>query len=235
MKKTKEDNTARGSFSGTVIVLVMALMNMLLGALMLLVPQIEMIMLTYVFITILIVLGISLIIKYFMTGSYENLNQYGFSVGVLFVILGMCALVRAEALTSYFVLGLGIWILASAIVKLQYALDLKSLDDSIWLALLIVAAVLAVCAVVIIINPFSVETYHTYFTYIMLVADGAFSLISTAYLSLRIKKYHKKRAQVSKVPEVGGDDTVFEGEPQAEDSLTQTPENKKEDMEAEHE
>ena len=173
------------------MLLAMSVINILLGVIMLVVKQIELKTRCYIFIALLMIYGIGMIIRYLMMESYKNINQYGLSCGALLVILGACALVRVEQVSSFFILGLGIWLLVAGIIELQYALDLKALNDHTWLFLLIVSAIISVCAVVVIINPFPQETYHTYFTYIMLIVDGVISLLSTAYLSLRLKKYHK--------------------------------------------
>ena len=196
MKKTKEEKVKEtkiekdGSY-GTFLLLAMSVINILLGVVMLFVKQIELKTLCYIFIALLMIYGIGMIIRYLMMESYKNINQYGLSYGALLVTLGACALVRVDQVSSFFFLGLGIWLLVVGIIELQYALDLKALNDHTWLFLLIVSAIISVCAVVVIINPFQQDTYHTYFTYIMLIVDGVISLLSTAYLSLRLKKYHK--------------------------------------------
>ena len=191
MGKTKEKANENKGFSGTFMILASAVINILLGVVMLFVEQIDLKTLCYIFISLLIICGIGMIIQYLMTEAYKNINQYGLSAGALLVILGMCALVRVDRLSAYFIVWLCIWLLVSGIIKLQYALDLKALKDKTWLFLLIVSATICVCAVLLIINPFTDDTYHTYLTYIMLIADGIISLLSTAYLSLRLKRYHK--------------------------------------------
>lgn len=191
MQKTKEEKIEKSGSYGTFLLLAMSVINILLGVVMLFVKQIELKTLCYIFIALLMIYGIGMMIRYLMMESYKNINQYGLSCGALLVILGACALVRVDKVSSFFILGLGIWLLVAGIIELQYALDLKALNDHTWLFLLIVSAIISVCAVVVIINPFPQETYHTYFTYIMLVVDGVISLLSTAYLSLRLKKYHK--------------------------------------------
>lgn len=206
MKKTKEKTKQTQGLTGVAVILCMAIINVILGVVMLFVKQIEIKTLCYILITLLIILGFGLIIKYLMTESYKNINQYGFSVGTLFVILGICGLLKVDEVAGYFIVCLGIWLLASAVIKLQYALDLKALKDMAWGFLLVVSAVIAICAICVIINPFSEDTYHTYFTYIVLTADGILSLISTTYLALRIKKYAKQLER----QDVQNSDQIFE-------------------------
>lgn len=191
MRKTKENSVKKQESSGTLMILFMAIINIVLGIVMLTVEQIQLKNLCYIFTAFLVIFGVGLIVKYFLTESYKNINQYGFSVGILLILLGMCALLKTDELAKNFSVLLGIWLLVSAIIKLQYALDLKALEDFVWAVLLAVAAVMAVCAVLIIVNPFPNNTHLTYFTYIVLIIDGAFSLFATAYLAFRIRKYDK--------------------------------------------
>lgn len=195
-KKTKDKKDSKSKSFGTYLVIGMAIIHILLGFGLLLVPQISIVEIAYLLSVLCVVIGIILIVKYFLAEAFKNINQYGFSVGVLFVILGMCALVRAKDVSRYFILCMGILVLFTAIILLQNSLDLKALQDKSFSIILVVAIVISICAVIIIINPFSTLEDLEYFTYIILIADGALSLIITFYLSIRIKRYKKYHSKI---------------------------------------
>ena len=69
---------------------------------------------------------------FFLEESYKNLNQYGFSIGVFLVIIGVCTLVKNQEMAKSFQLYIGVCILLTAIIKLQNAMDLKALKDRTW-------------------------------------------------------------------------------------------------------
>ena len=77
--------------------------------------------------------------KYFLTGSYRDIGKYGFSAGVLCVLIGVMLLVRTSEIAAYFSLFLGICILLTAVIKLQNAVDLKSIHNAGWFIFLLIA------------------------------------------------------------------------------------------------
>ena len=156
------------------------------------VPQIQIIHICYGLSGVLVFVGIIQIVHYFLAESYRNMNEYGFAIGVLGVILGMCALVRVQAIANSFPLVLGIFLLLTAIIKLQYAMDLKSMKDPVWVAAIILAALLIAGAVCVIINPFKDPELHKLVTYYLLLVDGVVGIISNIYLFIRVKLYARK-------------------------------------------
>lgn len=230
-KNTNEKQIDRRQPNVTMVVITIACIFIMMGLLLLFVPQIQMITIAYVISAVAIVLGIVLIVKYFLLEAYHNMNQYGFSVGSLFVIIGVCAMVKAETVSEYFLLCMGILILVSAIVKLQNALDLKALEYRIWTVFLGIAVIILISAIVIILNPFSRAGDLEHFTYIILVADGALSLISTLFLSFQVRRYQKSMLQFeNSVKEMNpADDKMAKIEPQEQDE-TKTMEEKNEEI-----
>lgn len=191
LEKAKRKSSG-GSIFNTGYVIAAECMFLLMGALLLFVPQIQIIHICYGLSGVLVFVGIIQIVHYFLAESYRNMNEYGFAIGVLGVILGMCALVRVQAIANSFLLVLGIFLLLTAIIKLQYAMDLKSMKDPVWVAAIILAALLIAGAVCVIINPFKDPELHKLVTYYLLLVDGVVGIISNIYLFIRVKLYARK-------------------------------------------
>ena len=191
LEKAKRKSSG-GSIFNTGYVIAAECMFLLMGALLLFVPQIQIIHICYGLSGVLVFVGIIQIVHYFLAESYRNMNEYGFAIGVLGVILGMCALVRVQAIANSFPLVLGIFLLLTAIIKLQYAMDLKSMKDPVWVAAIILAALLIAGAVCVIINPFKDPELHKLVTYYLLLVDGVVGIISNIYLFIRVKLYARK-------------------------------------------
>lgn len=191
-KEKKESNKIATQFVMTV-----AVVYILLGALLLFVPQIQIITLSYLICSLLIITGIVLIVRYFITDAYKNINEYGFSIGVFMVILGMCALVRVEQVADSFIICLGIALLMTSVIKLQNALDLKNLEQKTWIVMLGIALLFVVCSIIVIINPFRQPQTLPDFTYRILMIDGVVSLLSNLYLFIIIKKSNKESSKES--------------------------------------
>ena len=190
-KEKKESSFMTKLFTG------ISLVYLVLGGALCAIPSLKMEYICYGISVTLIVLGIILIVKYFVTESYKNLNQYGFSIGVFLIIIGVCTLVRNQEMTKSFQLYIGICILLTAIIKLQNAMDLKALKDRVWGVICVVSVCIMVAAVLIIINPFSNKNYELTLTYFSLLFDGVISLFSYNYLAFRLRRTQKKQQKAA--------------------------------------
>ena len=177
--------------SKTVLVYAIAVLYVVLGLAFLCIPQLEAMHLCYLLAICLILLGVVRIAEYFIRESYQNSAQYGFSVGVVAIILGICAIVRVEQFVSVFHIFLGIGILLTAVIKLQHALDLRALQAGGYLWVLIVAVVMILAASVVLFDPFSDEDLKNRVTYMIMIGDGLLTVVSTTYLLICVRRYHR--------------------------------------------
>ena len=200
MKKGQEEKAAgkKNGFPGTAVVAIMSVMMMAIAAILLFVPQIQAIHICYMICAVIVILGIYMIVRYFMTDSYRNLNEYGFSLGTLLVVLGICGMIKAQNLAAVFIICIGIILLFSCIIKLQYAMDLKRISDPVWVVLVIVTIALTCCSIAVLLNPFSDASLYHQFTYYVLLVDSMLSLLVILYLMIRLKIYQKKEIKDQK-------------------------------------
>ena len=190
-KNTKEKFFIKEKSVGLGGVFAISAAFILLGLLLLFIPQIKPLYLAYILSIAFIVVGIMWIVQYFLTESYRNINRYGFSAGTLLVVLGICALVKAEEISAYFLLCMGFLIMVMGIVQLQNALDLMALGDSMWKVALGLSLTMIICAIIIVMNPFQTIENLSRFTYIVMVIDGIFSIASMIILAVSLKNYEK--------------------------------------------
>lgn len=185
------DEKKKSMFSAVTIATI-AVIFIAVAVLVLFVPRVEVKDICYFICGFVVVLGIYMIVRYFMTAGYEKLNEYGFSEGVLFVLLGICGLVSAERIAESFLTALGLLLLLSGVIKLQYALDLKCMGDKAWAVFFAVTIILLGCSVSVILKPFEdLKFYQNYTAYILLV-DGIVEIVNIFYLNFRTKEYHRE-------------------------------------------
>jgi len=139
---------------------------------------------------VLIIVGSAWTIRYFAEKNYLNLSSYGFSVGILAVLLGICAIIRAEPIAQSLVIVLDICIMLTSIIQLQNAIQLKCLKSVLWIPVLCVACIFIVCSVLIALVPFEEQVQKT-FTYIVLAADGLVGFI----IAFGMNRMRKKLAE----------------------------------------
>lgn len=213
MREITEKREKKGIGSGTGLVLGIAVIYILLGLAKLLVTGFDSVYLIDIAGVLLLICGIVLIVKYFMSKSYQDITKYGFSAGVLSVIAGVCMLVRAKEISAYFSLFLGICILLTSIIKLQNAVDLKGMEQKSWLVFLLIAIAFLAASVYIVLDPFGKNISETEYIYYILIADGAVNIVGTCYLAMTIRKIHK---QSVRKPEESDLEEKEEKDPQAE-------------------
>ena len=184
MSKEKKQ---KGIGIGTGMILGIAIIYILFGLAMIFVPQFKEIYIIYIAGAIFVIFGIVMIVKYFLTGSYRDIGKYGFSAGVLCVLIGVLMLVRTNEIAACFSLFLGICILLTAIIKLQNAVDLKSMHNKGWFVFLLIALVFLAAAILIVLNPGGKVSQYKDVIYYILIADGVISIISPIYLIFAIR------------------------------------------------
>ena len=185
----------RKNMFNTVVVALIAAVFILVSVLILFVPQIEIKDICYFCCGAVLVLGIYMIVRYFLTEGYQRLSEYGFSQGVLFVLLGSCGLVSADAIASSFLTVLGLALLLSGVINLQYELDLKFMKVKAWFGFFAVTILFLVCSVVSVLKPFSDKTFYEKYTCYVLLADGIATIVNIGYLRFRIKAYSNEQEE----------------------------------------
>lgn len=186
---------------GTGFMIGIAVIYLLFGLAMLFVPQFQERYIIYIAGLLFLICGVIMIVKYFMAASYNDLGNYGFSGGVLCILLGICLLVRTQQIAGYLPLFLGVCILLTAVIKLQNAVDLKSIRNGAWFLFLIIALAFLTAAILVILNPDGKVLQHREVLYYILIADGVVSIISPIYLVFAIRA--GKRAKHSNRKENG--------------------------------
>lgn len=181
----------------TAYVILLEVIYILLGVVFVMFPQVEIKHVCYLLSGVVVAVGIVMIVRYFTAGEYKRISAYGFSIGVLFVFLGMCALVKNDSLSDAFSSILGVCILFTAVIKLQNSLALKFMRDKLWSAFLALSFIMAIVATLLVIGIF--EDYEL-FMCVVLIIDGIFGLISIIYISYRSK--HEILTSVSEMADL---------------------------------
>ena len=140
---------------------------------------------------ILIIGGAAMIIKYFVTKSYFIYNSYDFSAGVLAVILGIIAMIRAQDIAESFTVCLGIAIMLTSIIKLQNSIQLFTIKNKMWIPVFGIAVIFIAASVIVLVDPFSYTSTWERYTYILLLIDGIVGLAVNIYLYFTLGRHQK--------------------------------------------
>lgn len=221
-----ETAKTKQSTLSTWLVVGLSLVLLITSALLLFVPEVKLIYICYLICAVIMITGIYMIVRYFMSDAYKNMNEYGFSIGVLVIVLGVCGLIRAEKLASSFVVLFGILLAFSGIIKLQYAMDLKRMKDTVmWYVLLAISVVVLLAAILIITQPFVGKKWFELGTWYAMLVDGGLGLLTVIYMAIRTKLYKKAEAKIVEAEAEMQEGVKQEEEPQVPQApLVQEPE-----------
>ena len=175
-----------------ILVIILSLVFVGMSALMLFVEGVDITYLCYAICSAAIVAGIYLIVRYFLTDAYRNVNAYGFSLGTLLVILGVCGMVRAAQMAGAFIVILGIILLLSGIIVLQHSLDLRRMEDVVWIFIAVISAIILICSIMVIIEPLPDKIPYGIAVWWMMLIAGSIGVIINIYTMVRVSLYNRK-------------------------------------------
>ena len=124
----------------------------LIGLLLIFKSEATIITISYVVGSIIIAMGALAFINYFT----EKDSGRGFSLayGLICVILGILIITNPKAISSIIPIIIGVGVIINSALKLQFSLELKKVDNRMWMTTFIVALISTLCGVVILFNPF---------------------------------------------------------------------------------
>ena len=176
---------------GEIFMLFLPITYIVLGALLLFVPQMNTVVMAQMLGALMVLVGAAIVIRYFVRKSYLEPGSYGFSVGAFAVVLGIVCIIRSDAVGESLTVFLDLCIMLTAIIKLQNAIQLFFMKSKFWIPVLVVSLLFIGCTVVIAINPFADETVQATFTHIVLLCDGIVSFANTILLRILGRKKAK--------------------------------------------
>ena len=164
----------------------------LLGLGLLLIYQSEktIISISYVLGAILIAIGTLAIINYILRYNDEIKRELDIVYGVVSIILGILVISNPQAIASIIPLVIGVGIMISSATKIQYALELKKANNSLWKTTLIVSIITAICGVVLLFNPFAGALLITRIVGILIVIYSILDIFSTITIKRNVKEIH---------------------------------------------
>lgn len=115
---------------------------MVLGILFVVWPEITINVIANILGAIFIVSGIYQIINYFLIKGQNDFFNNGLLSGVVFLLIGIAAIVIGEDIANIFRVIIGIWMVYESLVRINTAIKLHSADIKIWSYVLCIALVM---------------------------------------------------------------------------------------------
>ena len=159
----------------------------ILGAFLLVQPLKSLEVAIIFFAAIMIVNGISSFFSYFMLDRAERLFSLELVTGIVTILTGTLMYLYRTDLINIFPVILGIWIIASNLIKMQLSINLSVFRGSNWFLLLIMQVLMVILGIILITNPFSSIVALTTLAGSFLMISETDSLIEIIYVLIKIK------------------------------------------------
>ena len=121
------------------IYLLLIVCSILVGAVLLIWPQMGVSVMCKVYGVFLLIYGLGKLSGYFTGDLFQLAFQYDFGLGIVSLILGFVLLLRTEHIVEFLAVCIGIFMLVDAALKIQTAIDAKKFGISKWWLILMMA------------------------------------------------------------------------------------------------
>lgn len=150
-----------------------------LGLLLIFESETTIVSISYIIGSIVVAIGVLAIIN-FIRKMNANINGgLDMMYGAISIILGILIITNPHAIASFIPFVLGIGIIINSATKLQYSLELKQNNNTLWKVTMIVSIISAICGTILLFNPFKGAVLFTKIVGIFIVIYAVLDLIST--------------------------------------------------------
>ena len=171
-----------------VVSILSAIVYIVFGVIMILNPHIAINVIATSLGIIIGLIGLAFILKYLLDKNKYEYSGFGFTVGVIFLILALLLFFKFEQLAMLIPIVLGILIIINGAKKTEYIIALRKKVNSNWLMLLVLGLVEIVLGIVLIFNPFESSLA---LIGIFIIAYSVVDIIECVMLKMEIGKVKK--------------------------------------------
>ncbi len=162
------------------------ILTLVIGILFVLFPKDIINLLGYIVGTVLIVLGVLNILMYFKTSPEEGMS-FGFSIGLILIVLGSYLMIKTNFILSTLSVFFGFFIMINGIFSLQVAVDSLRAKTNKWKAIIIMAIINTLLGIIILYNPFAGTEALVMYIGIFMIVVSVLNFI-TFIISEKMKK-----------------------------------------------
>lgn len=167
--------------------IIMSFLLSLLGIIFIAKPESSALFIGIAIGALMIIFGAVKIIGYLSKDLYRLAFQFDLCFGILFILLGIAVIVKAENVVSFICWAIGIAILADGIFKIQIAKDSKQFGIKCWWMIVAFAVITMIIGLFLLIYPEKGAKLMVILLGISLLCDGLLNLI-TILLAVKITK-----------------------------------------------
>lgn len=170
---------------------------MLLGLALLLWPEVSLRLVCYLFGAVILVKGLLSIWSYVRAAERDFFDYFTLAFGVAASALGVFLFLEPDTVVSILPMLVGLYVIVDGVVRLQSAFELRARGYANWWSFLILAGLSAALGVLMVANPFSTVQLLVMAIGVILLVEGALSLIGAAYAAVLVRGLERSARQAA--------------------------------------
>lgn len=171
--------------------IITSIVLIVLGILLFFESEATIVTISYIIGAILIAIGVIAFISYVQKSEAISTGQLDIAYGIVSIVLGIIVIIYPHAIASIIPIVLGIGIIISSAIKLQYSFELKNNDNDLWKATMIISIVSTICGIVLLFNPFKGAVILTKVIGIFIIVYAVLDIVSTMAIKKNVTDLHK--------------------------------------------
>lgn len=164
--------------------IVQAVLFIVLGLVLLVVPDITLVTIVYLVGAIFAVSAIVSLVSYFRKGSASYMMSGALTTGIFLAVIALVMFVFPAAVAGFFSILLGAVLILCGIANTVRSIGMRDFGGSMWIVSTVISVIVAIGGVVIIWNPFETTVLFVMVLGVLLVITGASNLV----IELAIRK-----------------------------------------------
>ncbi|MCI8446006.1 MAG: hypothetical protein HFH31_00770 [Bacilli bacterium] len=172
-----------------------------LGLFLVIKPDTTITAISYIIGGIIMVTGITFLIKYFSNREQYGLFSGDLIFGVLSIVIGLVLILNPTALAKVIPFIIGVWILISSVTKIEYSMQLKSIDNRAWVYTMIIAIITFIWGLLLIFDPFGGAMAITQIIGIFILVYAILDFIEIFIIRKNLKDIKKEVKEAIKIIE----------------------------------
>lgn len=141
---------------------------------------------------LLFLFGIVKLFGYFSRDLLQLAFQFDFAMGIISCLMGLTMIFWSEQLMEVLVIGIGLFMLMDALLRIQTALDAKKIGVQLWWMILLIALLTAVIGALLFFRPYNGIEAAAFLIGLNLSIDGILNLYVVQSTVSTIRKKERR-------------------------------------------
>ena len=167
--------------------LVLSIAFIVLGLLLLVMPQTSLLWICYAFGAVVLITGVVCLVQYARIRGSGFAAPFLLVAGVITAALGLFTLARPQVVASFLPVVFGIFILVDGCSRIGTAMDLARRRGEKWWLMLLFSLLSIALGILLLVNPFGAAVSVVMLCGVLLIVEGALNLGCVVYTAMELR------------------------------------------------